>query len=41
MENFLAGKGETYLYLAMQQIGSYKDQLAVDSVQIALKVDKF
>ncbi len=33
------GKGEAHFYLAIQQIGRYKDQLAVFHVQQSLTVN--
>lgn len=36
----LLGKGEAYFYLALQEIGRYKDSLAVVHVQEALVVSK-
>lgn len=36
---FVLGKGEAYFYLAVQQLGRYKDQLAVSHVQQSLTVN--
>lgn len=35
---FFSGKGEAHFYLAIQQVGRYKDQLAVSHVQQSLTV---
>jgi len=35
---FYSGKGEAHFYLAIQQVGRYKDQLAVYHVQQSLTV---